>query len=450
MQANKYFDTKRVKMTVGRENEAYDVNGENPLPVGNNVARLRDEFAGPALDPSKWELVQTGSGMAVTVGNGITSSYLNIASGTTINSETIIRSRQIFNIPTRFAAFLSASQRIVNQEFFVELIEVDDNGNPINVAASQPNAGNLRNHVSLKLDGTTATNAVVTVRGSGAPEIVSATTTITTTAASGSSPNWTPAGIVELQVSAEHILLMQAVVDSSSAASALRRITQMCVDPNTRYRLQIRARNLGTAPASSTDWRVHSIREFEYTQHTVEVLGGPGHSSPGAAIPVTMTGGSSTVSGALAHALTASSVNPVLISAESRTSLGTATTSGQNTRLMATTVGAMVTKPHAIQEAAWNFTASVTATTDTPVQAAAGVGLRRHVIGGNALNTGASAVDLNIRDGTTTRLTFTLPPNVPVSFDLDGMLQVTANTALNVSLSAAGTVRVNLWGYTAP
>jgi hypothetical protein len=260
------------------------------LRVGNTKTKLRDEFPTGGLKSALWDLVATGSGMAVSTGNGTTGSYLLISSGTTINAETIVRSKDVFQLPLRLAAFVTASQRIANQEFFVELIQVDAAGAPV-VGTSQTNAGTAPNYAAVKFDGTLATSALVAARSGGAPEFVSAASTITTTAATGTGPNWFPAGMVELQVSGEQVQLLQAAVDTTAANPPARRITQAAPDPEALYKLQIRARNLGTAPATSTDWRVHAIRLFDYTRFDVNVIGGPGHGGPASAVPVNVAGG---------------------------------------------------------------------------------------------------------------------------------------------------------------
>jgi hypothetical protein len=258
--------------------------------IGNSKNKIRDEFPSGGLDPAVWETIAVGAGMTVTTGNGTTGSYLRIQSGVTANSETILRTQEIVTLPVRLAAFVTASQRIANQELFVELIEVDSAGNPATVAAAQPNAGNWRNHASTKFDGTSATTALTTVRAGGAPEFVSAANTTQTTVATGADPNFFPVGYVEMQVSGEHVALLQGAIDTTGAATVARRVTQAAPDPSKFYKLQIRARNLGTAPASTTDWRVHAVRLFDYTRTTVEVIGGPGHGSGAMAVPAVVNG----------------------------------------------------------------------------------------------------------------------------------------------------------------
>ncbi|MCA3268493.1 MAG: hypothetical protein ING19_20810 [Azospirillum sp.] len=263
--------------------------------IGNNKSKIRDEFPAGALDPALWETIATGAGMTVTVGNGATGSYLNIASGTTANSETLLRSVGMFTLPVRLAAFVTANQRIANCEFFIELIEVDPaTGLPVTVATSQTNAGVWKNHAAIKFDGTVATEARVSVRSGGAPEFQSAASTITTTVATGTDPNFFPAGFVELQASGEHVSLFQGAVDTQAAAGGARRVTQAAPNPDAVYKLQLRVRNLATAPLTSTSWRVHAIRLFDYTRLTAEVIGGPGHSTAGMSVPVNVAGGALT------------------------------------------------------------------------------------------------------------------------------------------------------------
>lgn len=128
----------------------------------------------------------------------------------------------------------------------------------------------------------------------------------------------------------------------------------------------------------------------------------------------------------------------------------TAVASGDTADYITTLVGAQVTKPYAIPEAEWSTTLALTAITDVAIQTAAGAGLKRHITWAIATNTGASAVDVLIRDGTTTRLQVTIPAGQAVEIPFPTGIPLTANTALNVQLSAAGTVRFNALGYTAP
>ena len=184
----------------------------------------------------------------------------------------------------------------------------------------------------------------------------------------------------------------------------------------------------------------------------MEVLTRPSGDISGA-VPVVIQGGTTVVTGSLAGSvaqdaaignpvttgLRAANVNPAAMSA-----------TGDSVAAMGTMIGAQVVKPYSLSEAEWAFTGALTATTDVAVQTAAGAGLKRHVTWMQATNTGASAVDVLLRDGTTTRLQVTVPAGQAINFPLPSGIPLTANAVLNVALSVAGTVRVNLLGYTAP
>lgn len=427
--------------------------------IGNNKSKLRDEFAAGGLDPNVWEVVgSVGTGMSFSTGNGTTGSYLLMSSGVDINSETIIRSKDMFTLPVRLAAFVTASQRIANTEFFVELLEVNPTtGDPVTVIASQTNAGTYKNHAAVKFDGTTATSALVSVRSGGAPEFVSAASTITTTAATGVSPNFFPAGFIEMQATGEHVALLQAAIDSTAAATVARRITQAAPNPDAVYKLQFRLRNLGTAPASSTDYRVHAVRLFDYTRHTVEIIGGPGHNAAAQAVPVNVAGGSLSitntslpVAGTAAHSAAASG-NPVQTGGVVGTANDTTLAAGDAARLFMTTGQALLART-SIPETDWSASITATTTAATVLRAAAGTGLRNYTDDLSLQNTGASATVVTLADGATTLAQFNLPAamTLPAVFPFQRPKRGTANTAVNITMTVASTVIVNAGGYVAP
>lgn len=163
---------------------------------------------------------------------------------------------------------------------------------------------------------------------------------------------------------------------------------------------------------------------------------------------VSLTGTLPAIVGQAAHDAVIAG-NPVRLGGRAVTANYAAVASGDVADLVTTLVGALVSKPYAIPEAAWNASAALTSTTPVALAAAAGAGLKRHITACQAINTG-TAVDLILLDGATERWRMTLPQNVPVAFAFPTELLMTANAALNVNLSAAGTVRVNAQGYTAP
>lgn len=159
--------------------------------------------------------------------------------------------------------------------------------------------------------------------------------------------------------------------------------------------------------------------------------------------------GNPAVVGAAAHDAAISGA-PMRIGARAVTTNYAAVAAGDAADMITTLIGALVTKPYATPEQEWSFTGALTAITDVAAQTAAGAGLKRYPTFIQATNPGASAVDLLVRDGTTTRLQITLPAGQSVPLELPTSIPLTANTALNLALSATGTVRVNVLGYTAP
>lgn len=222
--------------------------------------------------------------------------------------------------------------------------------------------------------------------------------------------------------------------------------------------------NCGGAVIKRTCLRLSYIRVFDYERNRVEVTPAASGDLSGS-IPVNIqnspaitvsSGTVTTVStvttlsnGQAAHdaAITGS---PHRTAGRAVTANYTAVATGDVADYITTTVGAQVMKPYAIPEAAFNASLSLTTTTAAAIAAAGGAGIKRHLTAVQAINTGASAVDLIILDGATERWRLNLPVNIPVAFAFPTELLTTANTALNANLSAAGTVRANFQGYTAP
>lgn len=287
---------------------AYDPVG-GKLLVGNARDKFRDEFF--AFDTvNNWELVQTGAGMAVSVaGSANGARYLNIAAGTTINAETIILSRSSFRLPIKFAFAATLSQRIVNQEFFVELVGVDDNGNvETDATFNSPNSLDALNATSWKFDAATVTQAKYLVRGQGVSELLSAASTIGTTLATGTTPNFIPGSISSIIADMEEVVFTNQLIDSLAVIPNVYKRSQYLPDTGKAYKIRIRAKNLGTAPASATDFRLHFVRILDTTRFTVDFARHMGRGTDVAdALPV-YVGGATTLTarfengGALASA----------------------------------------------------------------------------------------------------------------------------------------------------
>lgn len=131
----------------------------------------------------------------------------------------------------------------------------------------------------------------------------------------------------------------------------------------------------------------------------------------------------------------------------------TAVASGDVADYITTTVGAQVMRPNSIPELEWQSVLTITNTTSTAIQAAAGVGLKRYMTNLVYQNTNATATVFNILRGTTVIATVSAPASManPVSIPLPTPLQTAANEALNVQAVTTGAnLIVNAQGYTAP
>lgn len=285
---------------------AYDA-AFGKLLVGTARDKFRDEFA-TFDETNNWERIQTGSGHTITVAgvaNG--ARYLNIATGVNPGSETILLSRSTFKFPIKLAFALSMSQRIINQEVFVELVGVDGNGSveaSSSIAASA-NLNDATNALSLKWDGTTATNALSIARGYGISELAQASSAYLTTAATGTSPNFIPATIFEINADMEEAVFSARSVDSLAAPAGVNKRTQLLPDPAKDYKVRIRVRNLGTAPASSTDVRIHNVRVLDTTRFTVDMARHMGRTTDIAdSVPAFITGAATLTANATLQAST--------------------------------------------------------------------------------------------------------------------------------------------------
>lgn len=208
--------------------------------------------------------------------------------------------------------------------------------------------------------------------------------------------------------------------------------------------------NCGAGVVQRLGLRIHGCAAIDFNPMMIEPAY-KGLAAVGEAIQATVISmpSSSGVAGSTAQDSVVP--NPVAIGGRASNTNQTAmSANGDLVHTMHTMIGAMVDKPYCIPEAEWNYTGALTTTSDVAAKAAAGAGLKNHVTLMQATNTGGSANGVLLRDGTTTRLQITVPAGQSVVMPLPTGLRLTANTALNVALSAAGTVRVNLLGYTAP
>lgn len=294
------------------------------------------------VDNAYFTLLQTGAGMSVNQTGG----NLVITTGTTINSETVIRSAQGYKdaMAARWTAILS--QRIVNNNFFIELVDVIGDGLAFTI--------NSATSVTVTIPGTTFTSANVgqsivmqqisgaagipgryaiasvagtavtftvaawPATGSGTLSLVgwnymrtlysgaTATTATVDTQRRGFNTNSSIAATINTTASPGHMAEMTcedgtfAFSDSLQAASAASlalttraESIQSLPDQSATLFLQIKALNGTTAPASTTTLTMGMAQVTNWASQKVVIAGISGMAK-GSSLPVVVSSGTVT------------------------------------------------------------------------------------------------------------------------------------------------------------
>jgi hypothetical protein len=217
----------------------------NPSLIRSMLKKWREEFNGASLS-SDWVVNQTGAGQSITV----SASEFTITASTTANAETIITSTLSFKIPFRVLFTFTISQRIINQEYYLEI--VDSSG---------------LHRASVLLDSTSSSTAKLNCANEN-----NSTGSISATGFSTASY-----GIAELEVNSDEINLYSRSANSSNGrGSASAVVTRQIPDPNLDYFVRIRAKNLGTAPSSNTNLKLDAIVVQDIEEITAEITAGRG------------------------------------------------------------------------------------------------------------------------------------------------------------------------------
>lgn len=247
---------------------AYDSH-EDLIKQTSVQKRWRSDFLGTQLNPAKWEVVQIGAGQSINVGGG----QMQINLGTTNGAETIILSKEDFSVSLR-AFFIGnqVSQKIANNEIYLELVSVDENGVP-----------DERESAYWLCEGvlsTSTTNARYGgITGGEASWLQSGTI----------SQAWTSASIREIELFADECWFHGRAVDSAAARSNSFVKHQNIPDWDRRYKVRIRVKNNGT-PASNTVLTMFGVAVVDYAELTTEITASRGITSAGQAMGVHITG----------------------------------------------------------------------------------------------------------------------------------------------------------------
>jgi hypothetical protein len=298
--------------TLAAMSAKLESNEAGALIVGTAKEKFRDDFL-TFVDGDKWDVIQAGTGQTITVaGSTGGSRYLNISSGTTANAETIIQAKIVSRAPVKLAFSLTSSQAIANSECHVELVEIDPVTMELvteNSVFSSPAFNDARNGFGLQFDGTSQNNARLKIRAQGVNEELAAGASLGTNSrtATGTTPNFFATVIIEYLLQTELALLSVRARDNTGVSSVSLVRTSYVPNPDRFYTIRIRVKNLSTAPASNTDWRIHFVRLLDASRMSVD-FGMIGGSATGTlAAPVHVVA-SSTV----ATTLTSTTVNPVV------------------------------------------------------------------------------------------------------------------------------------------
>lgn len=162
---------------------------------------------------------------------------------------------------------------------------------------------------------------------------------------------------------------------------------------------------------------------------------------------VDASSGAQFVGGDIAHD-SADDGNPVKIGGVARESNPTAVAGGDRVDAFFDVEGKQIVVPYAPQTNTLNGTASATDTSDTAVIAAQGTGVRIYLTSIIISNSSDTFVEIDIKDGTATKLTYPAPATGGAVHNLNVPLRLTANTALNFASSASvSSITVSALGY---
>jgi hypothetical protein len=393
-------------------------------PPTSGFVTLFDEFEGAALDTLTWEVANNvGSPTAAVSGSNLT-----LGTGTASGNKYTLLSRQLFGPAIRAQVFLSLSQRIANQRFRIELVSVDASGVP-----------DEENILGWEFTGTTATTATFRNRAQGGTDQAQAVTIATSATAA----------MYEIELYETGAYVYQSALNTGRVVGNASYTNFKVPDPNRKYKLRIEIENTAAA-GSNTSMVVGFARFGAMVSVPVEIA----RSTMGAvelnnAVNVAVRN-NLVATGPVAHGA-AVVAGPVRVGARARTSQNTAVTNDQTVDLIATTQGALTTKPYAIPESDWQAPLTpITTNTSTQVRAAAGAAVRNFVTAIQFINIAAVASEIQVLDGSTIIWRGYAPAsmNRMECIEFPTPLKGSVNTAVNVLLVTTGTnTYFNAQGY---
>lgn len=405
------------------------------------------------LDPLFFTAIgATGSGMGASQAAG---SAL-LTTGTTAYSESIWRSLATYSGSLTLAFSTILSQRIANQSFFVELVDLVGDGlaftcnSAISITVVIPGTTLTSSNVGQSIwigalslascpggkyaiasvSGTSVTFTVAgfPVSGSGTCSLfgrnfhhIMYDSTVATAfnydAGRGGYSSGESALANNTTASPGHTAIIAArdakasILDQLSATSttletALRgQRSRNIPEDQTNLYIQIRMINGASAPATTTTWTLGFVELDNFISQQVQITG-VAPIGLNAALPVQLTGTSNIAAlqaGQTAHS-SPSTGAPVRVGGRVSTAVDTTLVAGDASDLFLTSGGAVVQKPYGIPELDWLYAAATggisNTTTAVTVKAAGAAGVRNYItnlqLQADALG---SATEFCIRDG---------------------------------------------------
>lgn len=458
------------------------------------------------VDPEQWKIV-SGIPAGMTVNQ--TGGNLVVTAGTNTNEELIIRSLVTFNASLRAQWMMQLSSRIVNEQFFVELVDVIGDGlaftinsaTSVTVSLSAAAAAKLTKgagHVGQSINigligggapagcvpGRYAISAVAVVDGvtqltftvAGWPAAGAGTCslfgwnfyrveysgTTATTAQFDAGRNGYATGNTAATINttaSPHLGIMAAddmvaaLLDQTTASAtgnqALPRASRVgnTPDPDVELHVQLRVLTGTVAPASSVTMTMGMVSVSDFVSQAVSIE---------ATRPMSIQAPAPMLAFGAAADSSAAVGNPVPMAVEARTTQKTSATNAQTMRPVATVAGVPIARPYSIPELEWSYpaaTGGITNTSDVVAKAAAGASIRNYVTGCQLQNVNATATEFVIKDGSTVLWRAYLPASMPaaVSVNFANPLKGTANTAVNIACITTGAqVYADVQGYAGP
>jgi hypothetical protein len=269
------------------------------LTIDTENTVVKDDFSGTSLNSGNWTVTQKG-GTATTY--SVANSILTINAQTQANDYIVFTSTKTFSIPFRVQFLLSASQRIANNNLYLELVNASGTTTTA-FAATAVTSGTTQ--VAYAITGTTATTGNVVAQNQGVKSTADTGVTIATTASYS---------VYEIDAYIDAVDYSTRTTDVASAQAANSTMRQRTVlDAGEAYYVQIRSLNGGTAPASNTAFNIEAVVIQDTTDTVVAISGGRGNNAADRAVPVTVentttvsSSGTATVTPAAITAVTGS------------------------------------------------------------------------------------------------------------------------------------------------